>query len=78
MLTPVSPQVNQQFFFVVGSGHGKLPKPAHHEALEKSLGIKDQSRPVLRFVPKCDAVADVTRGEDKPTVSLTQSQSTIQ
>ena len=30
-----------------GSGHDKLPKLAHQKALEKSLGIKDQSCPVL-------------------------------
>ena len=32
-----------------GSSHGKLAKPAHEKALEKSLGIKDQRCPMLRL-----------------------------
>ena len=40
------------FFWGVGSGHGKLPKPAHQRALEKPLGIKDQSCRVLRLSHK--------------------------
>ena len=31
------------------SGHGKLAKSTHQKALEKSLGINDQSCPVLRL-----------------------------
>jgi hypothetical protein len=34
------------------SGHGKLAKPPHHRALEKSLGVKDQSCPMLRLSHK--------------------------
>ena len=36
-------------FFLAGSGPGKLASPAHQAALEKSLGIKDQSCPMLRW-----------------------------
>ena len=39
-------------FFVGGSSHDKLPELAHQKALEKSLGIKDQSCPVLRLSQK--------------------------
>ena len=35
-----------------GSSHDELPELAHHKALEKSLGIKDQSCPVLRLSHK--------------------------
>ena len=31
------------------SGHAKLAKPTHQDALEKSLGIKDQSCPMPRL-----------------------------
>ena len=34
------------------SGHRKLGKPAHQKALEKSLGIKDQSCLMLRLSHK--------------------------
>ena len=40
------------FQCIPGSGHGNLAKPAHHKALEKSLGIKDQSCPMLRLPHK--------------------------
>ena len=30
-----------------GSGHGKLAKPVHQNALKKPLRIKDQSCPML-------------------------------
>ena len=33
-------------------GHGKLVKPFHQMALEKILGIKDQSCPMLRLFHK--------------------------
>ena len=32
-----------------GSGDGKLVKPAHQKALEKSLGIRDHSCLILRL-----------------------------
>ena len=35
-----------------GGGLGKLAKPAHYKALDKSLGIKDKSRPTLRLSHK--------------------------
>ena len=35
--------------FCGGSGHGKLANPAHQKAPEKSLGINDQSCPLLRL-----------------------------
>jgi hypothetical protein len=38
-------------FFGV-SGHGKLAKPAHQKALEKSPRIKDQSCPMLQLPHK--------------------------
>ena len=40
------------FFGGWGPGHGKLEKPPHQKALEKSLGIKDQSCPMLRLSHK--------------------------
>ena len=38
-----------ELFFLWGSSHDKLPELAHQNALEKSLGIKDQSCPVLQL-----------------------------
>ena len=38
------------FFFC--SGHGKLAKPSHQMALKKTLGIKDQSCPLLQLSHK--------------------------
>ena len=40
------------FFGGAGPGHGKLVKPAHQKTLEKSLGIKDQSCPMLQLSDK--------------------------
>jgi hypothetical protein len=42
----------QMHFFWGGSGHSKLAKSAHQKALEQSLGIKVQSRPMLRLSHK--------------------------
>ena len=42
--------VGASIFF--GSHHDKLPKLAHQKALKRSLGIKDQSCPVLRLSHK--------------------------
>ena len=41
-------------FFLGGgvSDHGKLAKAAHQKALEKTLGIKDQSCPMLQLSHK--------------------------
>ena len=39
----------EKHFWGGGSSHDKLPELAHQKALEKSLGIKDQSCPVLRL-----------------------------
>ena len=39
-------------YFRLGLGHGKLEKAAHQKALEKSLGIKDQSCQMLRLSHK--------------------------
>ena len=47
-----------------GSGHGKLAKPAPQKALQKSLGIKDQSCPMLRL-SQSNVVADMTRSKGK-------------
>ena len=49
-----TPQCVFVFFLGGGgaSGHGKLAKPAHQKALEKSLRIKDQSCPMLRLSHK--------------------------
>ena len=52
-------------FFSFGPNHDKLPELAHQKALEESLGIKDQSCPVLRFVPQDGVVADTTRSKDQ-------------
>ena len=46
-----------------GSSDNKLPELAHQKALEKALGIKDQSCPVLRLSHK--TVADITHCEDE-------------
>ena len=47
-------RIEFQLFFAggEGSGHGKLAKPAHQKALKKSLGIKDQSCPMLQLSHK--------------------------
>jgi hypothetical protein len=44
------PDPKQHFFG--GSSHDKLPELAHQKALEKSLGVKDQSCPVRRLSQK--------------------------
>ena len=44
--------VNSPMVFLGGSSDDKLPELAHQKALEKSLGIKDQSCPVLRLSHK--------------------------
>ena len=44
-----------QIFFG-GSRHDKLPELPHQKALAKSLGIKDQSCPVLRLSHKTKTV----------------------
>ena len=53
--------------FIWGGGprHGKLTKPGHQKAPEKSLAIKDQSSPMLRIVPQSNEVVDITRREGK-------------
>ena len=38
--------------FCLGSGHRELAEPAPQKALEKSLGPKDQSCPMLRLSHK--------------------------
>ena len=42
----------QTVFVFGGPGHGKLAKPGHQKLLEKSLGIKDQSCPMLQLSHK--------------------------
>ena len=41
------------------AGHGKLAKPAHQMALERTLVFKGQSCPRL-CVPQSNVVADIT------------------
>ena len=45
----VADSPSQTIFWGGASGHGKLAKPAHQKALEKSLGIKGQSCPMVRL-----------------------------
>ena len=56
--------MHHYFSFFLGGGwssHVKLPELAHQKALKKSLGIKDQSCPVLQL----SLVVDITRSKDK-------------
>ena len=54
-------KVNLIFWGGGGSSHDKPPELAHQKALEKSLGIKHQSYPVLQLSHN----TDITRNEDK-------------
>ena len=74
--TLVTLHTNAVFFFCGGwgaPGHGKLAKPSYQKAPEKSLGIKDQSCPMLRsshkgmWLQTCDLKVMQKKRRAQPT-----------